>query len=186
MADWRPAYAITELRNEVNAKHPNRDTASDGIIGDTAHQAEKSDHNPNSHNVVQAWDITTDTFTDAMAEWLKTTNDPRVKYVIYKHRIWSTARSGEGWRTYTGSDPHTSHIHLSVSDDPGQYDRTDSWHFEANAAHVYPHMTDQEIYASLAKHYNHPVSRAWIEGALKHPYSNAWGNGIVHNPPPLK
>jgi peptidoglycan hydrolase-like protein with peptidoglycan-binding domain len=36
-----------------------------------------------------------------------------VMYVIYNRMMWS-AYTGT-WRTYTGSDPHTSHIHISLS-----------------------------------------------------------------------
>jgi hypothetical protein len=49
-----------------------------------------------------------------------------VMYVIYNRRIWSTYRIQEGWRTYTGSDPHTSHIHLSFSW-AGARGRTSFW-----------------------------------------------------------
>ncbi|MGH3424737.1 MAG: peptidoglycan-binding domain-containing protein [Nocardioidaceae bacterium] len=38
-----------------------------------------------------------------------------VMYAIHNHKIWSSYRMGEGWRKYTGYDPHTSHIHLSFS-----------------------------------------------------------------------
>jgi LysM repeat protein len=34
-----------------------------------------------------------------------------VMYVIWNHRIWSA----EGWRPYQGSDPHTGHLHISLS-----------------------------------------------------------------------
>src|SRR5262245_54611487 len=36
-----------------------------------------------------------------------------VMYVIYNHRSWSSY-TGE-WKEYTGSDPHTSHVHVSLS-----------------------------------------------------------------------
>ncbi len=36
-----------------------------------------------------------------------------VMYVIYNRKIWSSY--APGWRTYTGYDPHTSHIHISLS-----------------------------------------------------------------------
>jgi len=49
-----------------------------------------------------------------------------VMYVIYNRKIWSTYRIAEGWRAYTGSDPHTSHIHLSFSW-AGARGRTSFW-----------------------------------------------------------
>jgi hypothetical protein len=36
-----------------------------------------------------------------------------VMYVIYDHKIW--AGYSPGWRAYTGADPHTSHIHISLT-----------------------------------------------------------------------
>jgi len=36
-----------------------------------------------------------------------------VMYVIYNHKIW--AGYAPGWRAYTGADPHTSHIHISLT-----------------------------------------------------------------------
>ncbi|MDT7572449.1 MAG: hypothetical protein QOE05_2623 [Actinomycetota bacterium] len=38
-----------------------------------------------------------------------------VQYVIWNHKIWSSYNSGAGWRPYTGADPHTSHMHISLS-----------------------------------------------------------------------
>lgn len=131
MSDWRLAKALDTLRAEVNTAHPNRPTDADGTIGDPAHAARKSDHNPNPPHagVVTAWDITTADFTNALAEQLRLlgkAGDGRVKYVIYRRRI-ATDRDRWAWRPYKGSDPHIGHIHLSLSDDPAQYDRTDPW-----------------------------------------------------------
>ena len=36
-----------------------------------------------------------------------------VMYVIYNRKIWATY--SPGWRDYNGADPHTSHIHVSMS-----------------------------------------------------------------------
>src|SRR5262249_4156300 len=36
-----------------------------------------------------------------------------VMYIIYNRKIW--ASYSPGWRTYTGADPHTTHIHVSLS-----------------------------------------------------------------------
>lgn len=125
---WRVANSINVLRQEVNTAHPGRPTASDGTIGDAAHQQCVSDHNPNSAGVVTAWDITADTWSDALAEnfRMRGSTDSRVKYVIWQRRITSAMHNWQ-WVAYNGEDPHTSHIHLSVSADPSQYDRTDPW-----------------------------------------------------------
>jgi hypothetical protein len=38
-----------------------------------------------------------------------------IMYLIWNHRIWSSSRASEGWRSYSGSNPHTDHIHFSLS-----------------------------------------------------------------------
>lgn len=130
MADWRLAKSLITLQGEVNAAYPNRPKGADGTIGDARHQAEQSDHNPLPPHpgVVTAWDITTAPFTIALAEWFRThgPSDGRIKYVIYRARITS-AQHGWEWVAYSGYSRHFDHIHLSVSDDPSEYDRTDPW-----------------------------------------------------------
>lgn len=125
---WRFCDAGVKLLDEINTAFPGRDTSSDGIIGDVAHQHEVSDHNPNDYGVVTAWDCTVASWSTEFANALKESNDSRLKYVIWNHHIWSRARNSEGWRLYDGADPHTSHIHISFSALPAQYDRTDGWH----------------------------------------------------------
>ena len=88
-------------------------------IGDQAHQAEHSDHNPDSRGVVHAIDLMfqNDTNFDGGApktlDWLLTPGvRVSLEYVIHDRSIWSV---GSGWqrRNYLGTDPHTNHIHVS-------------------------------------------------------------------------
>lgn len=125
----RFCYAGQTLRNEVNEAFPDRSEESDGVIGDERHQNEVSDHNPNEHDVVTAWDVTAEDWVADFVEELRKSNDPRLKYIIYRRRIWSRDRDSEGWRYYggPGKDPHLTHGHISFSADPKQYDRTDPW-----------------------------------------------------------
>lgn len=110
------APSLVTLRNQVNALHPERDKSSDGWIGDARHQASRSDHNPDysAGGVVRALDIDKDGIDlDRLLAGLL--DDARTAYVIWNRRIWTRAA---GWRTYTGSNPHTSHVHVSLRHTP--------------------------------------------------------------------
>lgn len=120
---WRPAHSLEVLRDEVNARWPNRDKASDGVIGDAAHAATASDHNPNQYGVVCAFDITHDPANGpdgaVLAEMLRVNQHPDVKYVIWDHRLFSRyGATPFQWRPYSGADPHTNHVHVSVGVGP--------------------------------------------------------------------
>lgn len=125
---WRLAKSLENLRAQINAAYPNRSKTSDGTVGDSAHRARPSDHNPNFAGVVCALDITHDPANgvDAgtLAEKLRASGDPRIKYIISNHRI---ANSGQPWRRYTGSNPHTMHVHISVAGSANLYDDTSDW-----------------------------------------------------------
>jgi hypothetical protein len=115
--------AAEQLRSEINAKYPKRDKRSDGWIGDTAHNARKSDHNPDKQGWVRAIDIDSDLVKSSskeswlLAEQIKTIalkGDKRISYVIHQHRIASPLKNWV-WRVYKGSNPHVSHIHISFT-----------------------------------------------------------------------
>jgi hypothetical protein len=145
VSGWRAAKSILVLRDQVNTKFPHRDKSSDGIIGDEHHchggAPSSSDHCPWVHDggtgVVTAFDITNDPAhcdSDALAQKLLATRDERIKYIISKRRIVSSYPAGGQpawvWRNYTGPDPHTSHLHLSVNSQKngrGGYDDTTPW-----------------------------------------------------------
>ena len=136
MSGWRVARSLEVLRAEINAVAPGRSTASDGSIGDAAHADKPSDHNPNQNSVVCARDFTHDPGSGAdmhrIARTIVATSPPALKYVIWDRQIWSRSRSAEGWRRYSGSNPHTQHMHVSVGIGPdgqssGPYDDTTPW-----------------------------------------------------------
>lgn len=118
--NWRLAGALVTLREQVNALHPDRSKKSDGTIGDEAHRRTVSDHNPDRAGVVRALDLTDDPAhgfdASEFAELLRVQRDPRVKYVISDRRIFAGPNGPQPWvwRPYTGADPHTSHVHISV------------------------------------------------------------------------
>lgn len=131
----RIAKSLDVLRAQVDAKFPNRSKRSDGWIGDAAHAARASDHNPNSAGVVCALDITHDPAhgvdTWAMAEMLRQQRDRRIKYVISNGRIFSSAVSPWQWRPYSGANKHAHHVHISVLDDPARCDDGAPWRLSA-------------------------------------------------------
>lgn len=131
---WRLANSLTQLRNQVNTTYPNRNKASDGTIGDAAHSASWSDHNPNSAGVVTALDLTNHPgYFDvhAMAEDIRRSRHPNLKYIISNSRICG-AWTGWNWWPYNGVNPHSKHAHFSVGVGPDgrsqqPYDDTNNW-----------------------------------------------------------
>jgi hypothetical protein len=114
MSAWHVNEGLAPLIAALKAEHPG---IVIGTIGDAAHRAEKSDHNPNAAGRVNAADLMLgDAFPETQALELQPflIADKRTHYVIHDERIW-TSETG-AWRHYDGSDPHTNHIHLSVHD----------------------------------------------------------------------
>jgi hypothetical protein len=105
------APAVSSLLARVDELWPKRLKASDGTLGDLAHQQRKSDH-----NLGLALDVTLDPDNgpdlDALAGALLA--DPRVTYVIWRKRIANRDIQGGAWRDYTGENPHTRHLHVSI------------------------------------------------------------------------
>lgn len=125
---WRVARSLQTLTSEVRSRWPGTTVWT---IGDAAHQKGASDHNPNAAGVVCAIDVLADGGLDLgwFAEQVRTSNHPALKYVIFNRRI---ASKGGGWRAYHGSNPHTTHVHVSVGVGPdgqstGPYDDTSPW-----------------------------------------------------------
>lgn len=114
MASYFLAPSLVELRNELNFTHRTRDKSSDGWIGDTAHQARKSDHNPDyaAGGIVRAIDIDKDGI-DTATLLRRACADPRVEYVIWNRKIY-TRQNGFRAAAYTGSNPHDKHMHISI------------------------------------------------------------------------
>jgi len=106
--------AIAALR-QATAHFPKRKKASDGLLPSPAHVHQ----NPNSdHNSGFAVDITHDPVrgVDCASAFIKLQSDPRVKYLIFKGKIWSKEK---GDRDYTGSNPHNKHLHISIKEECG-------------------------------------------------------------------
>lgn len=108
--DPRAPACVAALR-DANAAWPTRRKQSDGIMGDARHKAGKSGHNEGN-----AVDITHDVWggCDGAALARLAMTDRRVQYVIWEAQIWNVDRSAEGWRKYTGSNPHRHHVHIEI------------------------------------------------------------------------
>ena len=138
---WHLAPSLKRLQKDLDAEfgaaRPN-----DGTIGDQAHAARTSEHNPDNDadsmpkGAVSAIDIYTEAngkvwikpaeFTKLLAVFKK---DPRVWYVIHKGKIYSRTNNFAS-KTYTGSNPHNTHIHLSLMQTKAAHDNVSSWKIE--------------------------------------------------------
>jgi len=109
--------AIAVLR-QATAIVPLRMKASDGLLPSNAHlmQSPTSDHNTG-----YAVDLTHDPKNgiDCAEIFEKLKEDKRVKYLIFKGKIWSKEKSKLGNRRYTGSNPHNKHLHISINSTMG-------------------------------------------------------------------
>lgn len=125
----RGAYSLITLRDQINAKFPYRDKASDGGIGDPAHAARVSDHNPDANGVWHAYDFDHDPDSNGLDCYilkaqLIASHDSRIKYIIFMRRIWYASSRSEFY--YDGVNAHDHHMHLSVvsgavGDDPRRW-----------------------------------------------------------------
>lgn len=118
------------LRDQINKRWGNRDKRSDGWIGDRAHQARKSDHNPDKDGWVHAIDIdenmgagkgrkgaTAREFADQLIKYAREgKDDGRLKYVVYENMIASGTYPNQFWTWRKGNWGHTQHIHVSFTD----------------------------------------------------------------------
>lgn len=85
-------------------------------MGDPAHQSRVSDH-----NLGNAIDVTHSPGSGLSAAWLaeilrrqmSTTPTGRITYIIWNRRIASPT-GGWRWRPYSGPNPHTTHVHVSI------------------------------------------------------------------------
>ena len=117
------AAAIAVLR-QATAIKPLRMKASDGLLPSKAHIHQNPD---SDHNTGYAVDLTHDKLggIDCDEIFQKLKEDKRVKYLIFKGKIWSAERADEGDRVYTGSNKHNKHLHISIKEGCG--DDTSPW-----------------------------------------------------------
>lgn len=121
------APAAKCFRTQADERFPGRSQASDGELGDAAHSARDSDHNPDSRGVVHAADRTHDPVSGCDNHKYAThgLRHPAFGYRIWWGRIYNPAVAPY-WRTYSGPNPHKTHMHQSVKYGPLEND-TSSW-----------------------------------------------------------
>ena len=108
---WKPAGNIDHRTQILKGEF------SDIIVfqvGDTSHQAQASDHNPDAREIVHAFDAMTYDDTkrgEAIRDWcLRDTTD--CEYLIFNRKIYERDNDFKA-RDYGGSDPHADHVHWS-------------------------------------------------------------------------
>lgn len=119
-----------KLRDQINKRWPDRDKASDGWIGDRAHAARLSDHNPDRNGIVHAIDIDENLgvgvlrngrqariLADELLDYAASgvAGADRVKYVVYENQIGSGTYRSKWWQWRPGNWGHTAHIHVSFT-----------------------------------------------------------------------
>lgn len=127
----RLSKSAIQLREQIDDSYPNRDRRTDGWIGDAKHNS-KSDHTPDAQGWVRALDIDADLtdhksesiyLADQIRAYAKSDPTQRISYVIHNHKIASRILNWR-WRKYSGSNPHTSHIHISFNKGKADYNET--------------------------------------------------------------
>ena len=124
--------AIAVLR-QATALFPKRKKLSDGLLPSAAHQKA----NPNSdHNTGLAVDLTHDpkNGVDCAVIFEKLKEDERVKYLIFNKKIWSRDKAKSGNRVYSGTNPHSKHLHISIN--PDSANDTSPWFWWLNQPKV--------------------------------------------------
>ncbi|HEX7908022.1 MAG TPA: hypothetical protein VF534_08015 [Paraburkholderia sp.] len=107
----KPSAACKRALADATALCSTRSRAADGLMGDTAHQKRKSDHNDGN-----AFDLTHDPANGVDCNFFSQLAllDFRVSYVIWNKQIYNIDMAAEGWRPYNGKNSHTHHMHVSV------------------------------------------------------------------------
>jgi hypothetical protein len=121
--------AAAAVLRQATALVPKRKKASDGLLPSAAHLKANPD---SDHNTGLAADLThdPDNGIDCAVIFEKWKEDERVEYLIFNKKIWSRARAGAGNRPYSGSNPHTKHLHVSIR--AASADDTSPWFWWLN------------------------------------------------------
>jgi hypothetical protein len=122
--DPTPKLGTLALRDLLLARYPN--TSSLGISRncDVGGQSEHKDGRAfdwgakitSASQVASVEDFLTALFaTDSAGHPHALARRMGIMYVIWNQRIWGAYDAQTGWRPYDGSNPHTDHMHISLS-----------------------------------------------------------------------
>jgi hypothetical protein len=109
----RATPAAVAVLRQATALAPKRKKASDGLLPSAAHLKASP---TSDHNTGLAVDLTHDPANgiDCAVIFEKLKEDQRVSYLIFNKKIWSRKFAKQGNRKYTGNNPHTKHLHISI------------------------------------------------------------------------
>jgi hypothetical protein len=119
----RIAGGLGKLRAQVQARCPRAPKNEFGWIGDEAHQARTSDHNPDSRGIVHGLDIPHypqfGLDCNVLAAAMLAARDKRTKYIIWNEKIagdeaYAKRNGRKPWTKYNAAD-HTAHMHVSIN-----------------------------------------------------------------------
>lgn len=97
---------------------------------------------------------------DRFSDELAASRDPRIKYIIANGLILDSRAGNSPWRwvRYSGSNPHTKHLHLSVMDNPS-CDETRPWNLPMlGGAPATPEVPDVELNTTFTTAWGRPLS----------------------------
>lgn len=129
--DWQVASPIETLGDQLEELVPQRFPV-DGTVASRGHDqsSPNSDHRPDGDGTVRAIDFGgSPEWLFDIAEAIRLSQDPRVRYVIHDGRMYSSyPKPGYPpytWRPYSGASPHTTHVHVSTAaagdNDPAEW-----------------------------------------------------------------
>lgn len=112
-----PTPGAVALRDWILANHGDGTFRSAGIYN---YRPVRGATSPSLHGEGRAVDIgvtrSADPAGGRLAAALRADHaDIGVQSIIWNRQIWSCHRDWEGWRRYSGSDPHTSHLHVELN-----------------------------------------------------------------------
>jgi len=139
---WSVAHNLAVRKQHVIDKWPGTTVYT---IGDTSHQSGQSDHNCDSRDIVHALDVMTYSDLDKgqeVVDWCMSERGD-LEYVIFNRTIRSRSY---GWepRDYTGSDPHTDHVHISGRHNGTGYCSATGTGYDTSAEQMTPHAIGED------------------------------------------